>query len=167
MRRCYMVAGHNALRRSGLGQKHAVNLLHWLKWGVLIFGSTGSVHYPSVALSNLVSASCSRAGLKLPVIRALGKMSRAPSSPKPCVRSCWPERWRRSSLIGVPEAQIARVGACTPLAWPAGSQRGHRPRATFASSGCPLWRCARDAPCRHLSLTLAPSQSRPSDHGLI
>jgi uncharacterized protein (DUF1330 family) len=81
MRRCYMAAGHNALRRSGLGQKHAVNLLHWLKWGVLIFGSTGSVHYPSVALSNLVSASCSRAGLKLPVIRALGKMSRAPSSP--------------------------------------------------------------------------------------
>ena len=53
MRRCYMAAGHNTLRRSGPGQKQAVNLLHWLKWGVLIFGSTGSVHYPSVALSIL------------------------------------------------------------------------------------------------------------------
>ena len=35
-----MAAGHNALRRSGPGQKHAVSLLHWLKWVVPIFGST-------------------------------------------------------------------------------------------------------------------------------
>jgi hypothetical protein len=51
-----MAAGHNALRRSGPGQKHAVALLHWLKWGVLISGSTGWVHHSSLALSNLVSA---------------------------------------------------------------------------------------------------------------
>ena len=60
MRRCYMAAGHNALRRSGPSQKHAVKMLHWLKWGVLIFGSTGWVHYSSVALSNFVSARISR-----------------------------------------------------------------------------------------------------------
>ena len=32
-------------------------MLQWLEWGVLIFGTTGWVHYPSLALSNLVSAS--------------------------------------------------------------------------------------------------------------
>ncbi len=57
VRRSQMAAGHNALRRSGPGQKHAVSKLHWLRWGVLISGSTGWVHYPSLALSNLVSAS--------------------------------------------------------------------------------------------------------------
>ena len=57
VRRSQMAAGHNALRRSGPGQKHAVAMLQWLKWGVLISGSTGWVHYSSVALSNLVSAS--------------------------------------------------------------------------------------------------------------
>jgi hypothetical protein len=40
----HTTAGHNALRRSGPGHKHAVTLLHWLKWGVPIFGSTGWVH---------------------------------------------------------------------------------------------------------------------------
>ena len=31
-------------------------MLQWLEWGVLISGSTGWVHYSSLALSNLVSA---------------------------------------------------------------------------------------------------------------
>jgi hypothetical protein len=57
LRRSEMAAGHNALRGSGPGQKHAVAVLQWLKWGVLISGSTGLVHYSSLALSNLVSAS--------------------------------------------------------------------------------------------------------------
>ena len=30
-------------------------MLQWLGWGVLISGSTGWVHYPSFALSNLMS----------------------------------------------------------------------------------------------------------------
>ncbi len=42
LRRWLMAAGHNALGRSGPGQKHAVAKLHWLKWGVLVSGSTGS-----------------------------------------------------------------------------------------------------------------------------
>jgi len=49
-------AGHNALRRSGSDQKHAVNKLQWLKWSVLIFRSISWVHYSSVSLSNFVSA---------------------------------------------------------------------------------------------------------------
>jgi hypothetical protein len=43
--------------RSGPGHKHAVAMLQWLKWGVLISGSTGWVHYSSLALSNLMGAS--------------------------------------------------------------------------------------------------------------
>ena len=99
MRRCSMAAGHNALRRSGPAQKHAVSLLHGGKWVVLIIGTTGWVHYPSVALSNFVSANNSRAYFSLPLMQAPGKTSHGPSSPRPCGRSCWPERWRRSSLI--------------------------------------------------------------------
>ena len=57
LRRSEMAAGHNALRRSGPGHKHAVAMLQWLKWGVLISGSTGWVHYSSLALSNLMGAS--------------------------------------------------------------------------------------------------------------
>ncbi len=57
LRHSFVATGHNALRRSGPGQKHAVAMLQWLWWGVLISGSTGWVHYPSLALSNLVSAS--------------------------------------------------------------------------------------------------------------
>ena len=104
VRHSAMAAGHNALRRSGSGQKHAVKELHWLKWSVLIFGSTGWVHYSSVALSNLVSARFARACFMRPAIPALGNMSHAPSSPRPCARSCWPGRWRQSWSIGGPES---------------------------------------------------------------
>ena len=77
MRRCSMAAGHNALRGSGPAQKHAVWLLHGVKWVVLIFGTTGWVHYPSVALSNLVSASRAGACFKRPVMQAPRRLRHA------------------------------------------------------------------------------------------
>ena len=167
VRHCYMAAGHNALRRSGSCQNRAVSLLQWLNWSVPIFGSTGWVHYSSGSLSNLVSASDARACFKLPARQVPCNMFRVPSSPRPCVRSCWPVRWRRFSLIGVPVTWTAMVCAYIRPAWPAGSQRGRRPRATFVSNGCPLWRCARDAPCHPSSSASAPIQSTPPDHALI
>ena len=36
-----MAAGHNALRRSGPGQKHALKRRRGTNWVVLIFGPTG------------------------------------------------------------------------------------------------------------------------------
>jgi len=54
--------------------KSTQSKLHWLKWGVPIFGSTGWVHYPFASLSNLVSASGARAYLKRPGVQALGNV---------------------------------------------------------------------------------------------
>ena len=70
VRHCYLAAGHNALRRSGSDQKHAVSSLQWLKWSVLIFGSISWVHYSSIALSNFVSAGRVRTCFKRPMIQA-------------------------------------------------------------------------------------------------
>ena len=92
--------------------KHAVYTLQWLKWSVLIFGATGWVHYSSVALSNLVSASRARACFKQPAIQAPCKLSHAPSSPRPCVRSCGQRDGgdlRRSALQKPGKPRSARV----------------------------------------------------------
>jgi len=51
-----MAAGHNALRESGSRSLARSQELPWHDWGVPISGSTGWVHYPRTALSNLVSA---------------------------------------------------------------------------------------------------------------
>jgi hypothetical protein len=56
MRRFPMAAGHNALREIGSRSKARSQRLPWHDWGVAIFGSTGWVHYPFIALSNFVSA---------------------------------------------------------------------------------------------------------------
>ena len=164
VRRCYLAAGHNALRGSGSDQKHAVSSLHWLKWSVLIFGATGWVHYSSIALSNFVSAGRARACFNRPVLQAPGNRCHAPSSPRRCGRSCWPARWRRPSSSGVVITWSARAGAYNQPAGRAGSRRARRPRATFAGNGCPPWRCARDAPCRRSSSASAPTRSTPPDH---
>ena len=50
-----MAAGHNALREIGPRSLARSQELPWHEWGVPISGSTGWVHYPAIALSNLVS----------------------------------------------------------------------------------------------------------------
>ncbi len=117
MRHFHMAAGHNALRRSGPGQKHAVSMLQWLLWGVPISGSTGWVHYLSVALSNLGCASLARADLKRPGLQARCIVCRGPSWPRRCGRSCWPARWLRPSSVAVPAAPQATVAVCCLPAW--------------------------------------------------
>ncbi len=54
MRRSTMAAGHNALRGSGPGQKHALKA-PWRKWVVLVRGRLAWVRYRSAALSNFVA----------------------------------------------------------------------------------------------------------------
>ena len=55
------------------------SMLHWLEWSVLIFGSTGWVHYSSIILSNFVCASAARVSSKLPVTQAPDKTFHVPS----------------------------------------------------------------------------------------
>jgi hypothetical protein len=54
MRRSTMAAGHNALRRSGPGQKLALEA-PWPKWGVPVRGPTGMGALQVFALSNVVT----------------------------------------------------------------------------------------------------------------
>lgn len=54
MRRFTMAAGHNALRRSGPGQKLALEA-PWPKWGVPVRGPTGVGALQVFALSNVVT----------------------------------------------------------------------------------------------------------------
>ena len=119
-----MAAGHNALRRSGPGQKHA------LKRRTGTFGLSRSVsrlawvRYSFIALSNFVSGepflafSCcfSILGSALTV----GTFHCAPSWPMRSGRSCWPGRRPRSWSFAAPTARPARDAACNPAAWHAG-----------------------------------------------
>jgi hypothetical protein len=57
-----MAAGHNALREIRSRSKARSQKLPWHEWGVLISGSTGWVHYPVNALSNLFGALWARIG---------------------------------------------------------------------------------------------------------
>lgn len=54
VRHSTMAAGHNALRGSGPGQKHALEA-PWREWVILVRGQLAWVRYRSVALSNVVA----------------------------------------------------------------------------------------------------------------
>lgn len=114
-----MAAGPNALRGSGPCQKHAVAMLHWLKWGVPFRGPTGWVHYPLLALSNFRCAVVARC-LMRSVCQAPDNSYRAPSSPRQCGRSCWQGQWPRSSVSVVRAAWSARAFACNRAVLPGG-----------------------------------------------
>ena len=66
MRRCSMAAGHNALRGSGPGQKHALVRRHGTNGLSRSVGRLAWVHYAFSALSNLVSGGCPRVFAALP-----------------------------------------------------------------------------------------------------
>ena len=93
----HMTAGHNALRGSGPGQKPAFD------------NALAHVGFPDRRFDRLCITSCSpsqpshharyRRDLVTPPVRRVPCSARPwPSSPKPCVQSCWRARWQRPSL---------------------------------------------------------------------
>ncbi len=68
MRHCFMAAGHNALRRSGPGQKHALVGRYGTNGLSRSVGRLAWVRYSFIALSNLVSGGLPRLFVALPYV---------------------------------------------------------------------------------------------------
>jgi hypothetical protein len=108
----HMTAGHNALRGSGPGQKHAFDDAV-AQWVVLIAGSTGSAlravrppnrHIMPGARRDLVTAQARR---------VVCNARPWPSWPRPSAQSCWQAQWRQPSpgaaLTTPPEYPFKKV----------------------------------------------------------
>ncbi len=95
----FMAAGHNALRRSGPGQNHALMRRNGTNGLSRSVGRLAWVRYSIIALSNLgargSSPACSLCCLMLVPAAVFGSSRCAPSSPRRYGRSCWPAQWRR------------------------------------------------------------------------
>ena len=138
-----MAAGHDTLREIRPRSKARSQKLPWHEWGVPISGSTGWVHYPSIALSDLVSALWAR-------------ISRA-------CRGSSAQAMRAillANAMGGPSTRRARPGVYNPPDWLVGIT-DKAPTTSSERRGCPLWRCFPAVRCHRSSSASAPTQSMP------
>ena len=97
MRHSFMAAGHNALRGSGPGQKHALFRRSGTNGLSLSVGPTGlgalSDHCPfQPGCAGSLMPACVWCCLMLVVAAVSGRSRCVPSWPRPCGRSCWQAR---------------------------------------------------------------------------